>query len=75
MVLEAQTLNIWPLREVIFVLFYPHPGAGKTTISKMLIKKDKSISLSISRTTRPKKRRENKNDYIFMSDKEFSNLS
>ncbi len=50
-------------------------GAGKTTISKMLIKKDKSISLSISCTTRPKRKGEkNKKDYIFMSDKEFSNL-
>jgi guanylate kinase len=47
-------------------------GAGKTTISKMLIKNDKSISLSISCTTRPKRKGEkNKNDYIFMSDKEF----
>tara|TARA_B100000123_G_C25689244_1_gene409999 strand:- start:486 stop:1106 length:621 start_codon:yes stop_codon:yes gene_type:complete len=50
-------------------------GAGKTTISKMLIKKDKSISLSISCTTRPKRKGEkNKKDYIFMSDKEFSYL-
>ena len=50
-------------------------GAGKTTISKMLIEKDKSISLSISCTTRPKRKGEkNKNDYIFMSDKEFSYL-
>ncbi len=41
----------------------------------MLIEKDKSISLSISCTTRPKRKGEkNKNDYIFMSDKEFSNL-
>ncbi len=41
----------------------------------MLIEKDKSISLSISCTTRPKRKGEkNKNDYIFMSDKEFSYL-
>jgi len=44
-------------------------GAGKTTISKMLLKKDKSISLSISCTTRPKRKGEiDKKDYIFISD-------
>ncbi len=48
-------------------------GAGKTTISKMLLKKDKSISLSISCTTRPKRRGEiSKKDYIFLSDSEFN---
>ena len=48
-------------------------GAGKTTISKMLIKKDKNISLSISCTTRPKRKGElNKKDYIFISDKNFN---
>ncbi len=44
-------------------------GAGKTTISKKLLKKDKSISLSISCTTRPKRKGEiDKKDYIFISD-------
>ena len=48
-------------------------GAGKTTISKMLLKKDKSISLSISCTTRPKRKGEiSKKDYIFLSDTEFN---
>ena len=38
----------------------------------MLLKKDKSISLSISCTTRPKRRGEiNKKDYIFLSDSDF----
>ena len=47
-------------------------GAGKTTISKMLIKKVKSISLSISCTTRPKRKGEiSKKDYIFLTDSEF----
>ena len=50
-------------------------GAGKTTISKKILQIDKSISLSISCTTRPKRKGEiNKKDYIFISDKEF-NLS
>ena len=47
-------------------------GAGKTTISKVLIKKVKSLSLSISCTTRPKRKGEiNKKDYIFFTDSEF----
>lgn len=48
-------------------------GAGKTSISKKLVKKDKNISLSISCTTRPKRKGEvNKKDYIFMSEENFS---
>ena len=48
-------------------------GAGKTTISKMLLKEDKAISLSISCTTRPKRKGEiNKKDYIFLSDYDFN---
>ena len=50
-------------------------GAGKTTISKLLSKQDKSISLSISCTTRPKRKGEiNKKDYIFLEDKHFTQL-
>ena len=48
-------------------------GAGKTSISKNLLKIDNSISLSISCTTRPKRKGEvHKKDYIFISDKKFS---
>ena len=48
-------------------------GAGKTTISKKLLKQVKSISLSISCTTRPKRKGEiSKKDYIFLSDSEFN---
>lgn len=47
-------------------------GAGKTSISKKLLQKDKKISLSISCTTRPKRKGEiNKKDYIFISDDSF----
>ena len=50
-------------------------GAGKTSISKKLLKIDKSISLSISCTTRPKRKGEiHKKDYLFLSDKQFSEL-
>jgi len=48
-------------------------GAGKTSISKKLIQKDKKISLSISCTTRPIRKGEvNKKDYIFVSDDQFN---
>ena len=47
-------------------------GAGKTSISKKLLKKDNSISLSISCTTRPKRKGERNNkDYIFINEEIF----
>ena len=47
-------------------------GAGKTSISKKLLQKDKKISLSISCTTRPKRNGEiNNKDYIFISEENF----
>ena len=47
-------------------------GAGKTSISKKLLTKDNSLSLSISCTTRPIRKGEiNKKDYIFINDKQF----
>ena len=50
-------------------------GAGKTSISKKIINKDKSIALSISCTTRPKRIGEiNKKDYIFLTDQQFSSF-
>tara|TARA_B100000989_G_scaffold34760_1_gene22126 strand:+ start:611 stop:1231 length:621 start_codon:yes stop_codon:yes gene_type:complete len=51
-------------------------GAGKTSISKLLLKIDKTLSLSISCTTRPKRKGEiNKKDYIFLSGKQFLELN
>ena len=47
-------------------------GAGKTSISKKLLKIDPLISLSISCTTRPIRKGEiNNKDYIFLSEKKF----
>jgi guanylate kinase len=47
-------------------------GAGKTSISKKILQKDNIISLSISCTTRPKRKGEiNKKDYIFLSEEDF----
>jgi guanylate kinase len=50
-------------------------GAGKTSISKKLLLKDNSISLSISCTTRPMRKGEsNKKDYIFLKEEHFNKL-
>jgi len=50
-------------------------GAGKTSISKKILKKDKSIALSISCTTRPRRKGEKNNkDYIFMIKDRFEKL-
>jgi guanylate kinase len=47
-------------------------GAGKTSISKRLLQKDRRLALSISCTTRPRRKGEvNKKDYIFISDEDF----
>ena len=47
-------------------------GAGKTSISKILLQKDRKLALSISCTTRPRRKAEvNKKDYIFISDGDF----
>ena len=47
-------------------------GAGKTSISKKILLSDRKIRLSISCTTRPKRKGEtNLKDYIFMNDAKF----
>ncbi len=53
-------------RGVMFVLSSPS-GAGKTTLSRMLLRADRGVKLSISVTTRPKRRGEvNGRDYHFI---------
>ena len=50
-------------------------GAGKTTLCKLLIKKFKNISLSISYTSRNKRLNEvNGRDYYFVTKEKFINL-
>ena len=50
-------------------------GAGKTSISKKILIEDKTISLSISCTTRPRRAGEkNKKDYIFIDDFDFEKI-
>ena len=50
-------------------------GAGKTTLCKLLLKKMKNISLSISYTSRNKRLNEtNGKDYFFVSKEKFQSL-
>jgi guanylate kinase len=61
-------------RGLLIVLSSPS-GAGKTTISRMLLDSDPEITMSVSATTRPKRPGETDDvDYHFVSDGEFERL-
>ncbi len=56
---------------ILFVLSSPS-GAGKTTICKKILSLDKNLKMSISYTTRPKRKSEiDGKDYYFISNDEF----
>ena len=58
-------------RGLLIVLSSPS-GAGKSTISRMLLESDPEITMSISATTRPKRPGERDDvDYHFVDDREF----
>ena len=68
-------MRVWYLeiksKNFCIVLSSPS-GAGKTSISKKLLQKDSKLALSISCTTRPRRKGEvNKKDYIFISEEIF----
>jgi guanylate kinase len=59
-------------RGLMFVLSSPS-GAGKTTLSRMLLSADRNVELSVSVTTRPKRRGEiNGRDYHFIDSDRFT---
>jgi len=61
-------------RGLLIVLSSPS-GAGKTTISRMLLDADDEIAMSVSVTTRPKRPGEHDGkDYIFVADGEFDRM-
>ena len=61
-------------RGLLIVLSSPS-GAGKTTISRMLLEADLEVSMSISATTRPKRPGEvDLVDYHFVEDPEFDRM-
>ncbi|MEW4447349.1 guanylate kinase [Qipengyuania sp. JC766] len=66
--IETDTLH---RRGLLFILSSPS-GAGKTTISRMLLTADDDINLSVSATTRPRRPGEiNGIDYHFVSEEKF----
>ena len=55
----------------IYIILSSPSGAGKTSLAKKLLKKNKNFELSVSYTTRKKRPKEiNKKDYHFISKKE-----
>ncbi len=61
-------------RGLMFILSSPS-GAGKTTLSRMLLASDDEIALSVSATTRPPREGEvDGKDYHFVSNEEFDRL-
>lgn len=61
-------------RGLLFILSSPS-GAGKTTLSRMLLKQDPEIALSVSATTRPPRPGEEDGvHYHFVSDAEFDRM-
>ena len=66
--------NTLQRRGLMFILSSPS-GAGKTTISKMLLERDGEINLSVSVTTRPMRPGEvDGKDYIFVDQAEFDRM-
>jgi len=67
----AETLSPFARRGVLLVLSSPS-GAGKSTVSRMLIENDGGIEMSISATTRPMRPGEvDGRDYHFVDDARF----
>ena len=62
-------------RKGLMLVLSSPSGAGKTTICKEILKKIKELKLSISYTTRPKRKSEVAGrDYFFISEKKFKEL-
>ena len=63
-------------RKGLMLVLSSPSGAGKTTICKEILKKIKELKLSISYTTRPKRKSEvDGRDYFFISEKKFNELN
>ena len=62
-------------RKGLMLVLSSPSGAGKTSICKKLLETEKSLLMSISYTTRPKRKSENDGkDYFFVKKKEFDEL-
>lgn len=74
MAAENQQRDALHRRGLMFILSSPS-GAGKTTISHMLLMADDEINLSVSATTRPRRPGEVDGvDYHFVSDQKFDQM-
>jgi guanylate kinase len=64
-----------PRRRGLLIVLSSPSGAGKSTISRMLMQADDDITMSVSATTRPKRPGEVEDvDYHFVDDAEFDRL-
>lgn len=71
---EFQSTDKLARRGLLFILSSPS-GAGKTTLSRMLLDRDPDIRLSVSATTRPPRPGERDGvDYHFVTDDEFDRM-
>jgi guanylate kinase len=71
---ERYHLHEMQRRGLMLVLSSPS-GAGKTTISRQLMERDKNLTLSISTTTRGKRPGEtNGTDYVFVDKLDFNKM-
>ena len=66
--------NILKRRGLMYVLSSPS-GAGKTTITRALLKANENLIISVSATTRPRRAGETQGqDYYFVDTAEFNNM-
>ncbi len=73
--MDASTDALARRRRGLLIVLSSPSGAGKTTISRMLLESDPEITMSVSATTRPKRPGETDDvDYHFVSDAEFGRL-
>ena len=62
-------------RGLMLVLSSPS-GAGKTTLSRLLLESDPNVAMSVSATTRPKRPGEvDGRDYFFIADEKFEHMA
>lgn len=73
---DSQLINTGPSkRRGLMVIISAPSGTGKTTLSKLIMKHDKHIHMSISVTTREKRPNEVENvDYIFVTREKFKKM-
>ena len=67
--------NLNKIRRGMMIVLSSPSGAGKTSLSRKLLEKNKNLFLSITFTTRPPRPLEvNESDYFFVDDKKFIDM-